>query len=234
MQRTWWWTKAIWLGVESAIAIWFCSGAIVILGAFLIGWGPVAFLQRIGLPIFLILLACTSPLWIIGGLLWLVGALRSPDQQERRSRTVEDAVTRRDRRAASDVGERGRAFRRSWSRRLHRFEESVVNWFVLRPALLEQRFETADRGSGFLRRYLRGWLLGSISLFGMLAILGQGARAKIAPGDTSLYGYFVAVTLLEFALAACLCSVLLARYVVTRVLLTRVGAMAAEGDTRSA
>lgn len=58
MQRTRWWTAAIWGGVEAAIAIWLCSSAVVILGALLIDWGPVAFLQRVGLPVFLIVLAC--------------------------------------------------------------------------------------------------------------------------------------------------------------------------------
>ncbi len=224
MQRTRWWMQAIGLGITAGWFIWLTSNAILVSAGILAQWGLVVLLRIVLVP----LLACTAPLWIIAGLLWLVGAYRRPDQQGQRFQTVGDAATGRDGHAAGDAGERGsRAFRRRWSRRWTSFERGVVDWFVLSPALLEQRFETTGRGSGYLRRYLRGWLLGSISLFGMLTIMGAGARAKIEPGDTSLQGYFVAVTLVEYALGVSLCGLLLARYVVTRVLLKRMEGMEA-------
>lgn len=230
MQRTRWWTAAIWGGVEAAIAIWLCSSAVVILGALLIDWGPVAFLQRVGLPVFLIVLACTVPLWIIGGLLWLVGAFRNPGQQARPSQTVGNAATGRDRRASADAGERGRSFRSRWSHRWNSIERGVLDWFVLRPALREQHVEAGDQGNRYLRRYLNGWLVGSISISVTLTVTALGARARVVPGDTSLEGVFIAVTLVEFALAAGLCGVLLARYVVTRAMMRRLVATAHDGN----
>jgi hypothetical protein len=59
----------------------------------------------------------------------------------------------------------------------------------------------------------------------LLTIMGVGARAKIEPGDTSLQGLFVAETLVRFALGVSLCGLLLARYVVTHVLLKRMEGM---------
>ena len=230
MQRIRWWVQAISLGMESAIAIWLCSSAAVILGAFLIGWGPVLFLQRIGLPLFFIFLACTAPLWIIGGLLWLVGALSNPDPQVRRSLNVEDATTGRDSPSALDVGERERTLWHRWSRRWESIERGVLDWLVLRPALLEQHIEAGDQGNHYLRQYLKGWLVGSISLFVTLTMMALGARARVVPRDTFLEGVFIAVTLVEFALAAGLCGVLLARYVVTRATMRRVEQMAVDGN----
>ncbi len=227
MRRTRWWAQAIGLGMTASIAIWFSSSVVVILGSFLIGWGPVAFFQYVGLSLLSIFLACTAPFWIIGGLLWLVGALRSPDQQERRAANTARGTAEGGGPSASDADGWGKAFRHRWSRRWNSFERGVVDWFVLRPALLEQRFALAGRGNGYLRRYLRGWLLGSISLFGMLTIMGAGARAKIDPGDRSLQGLIVARTLVEFALAVSLCSLLLARYIVTRALVKRMDGMEA-------
>ncbi len=223
MRLTRWWVQAIWLGWMAGMFIWIASNAILVLAGIVVQSGPVVLLQIVLFP----LLACTAPFWISGGLLWLVGAHWSLDQQEQRAANTEDGTAEGSGPRASNAGEWGRAFQRSWSRRWRRFEQGIVDWFVLSPALLEQRFETAGRGNGYLRCYLRGWLLGSISLFAMLTLLGAGARAKIEPGDTWLQGYFVAVALAEFALGGCLCSLLLARYVVTRVLVKRMEGMEA-------
>ena len=64
MQLKTWWLQAIQLGVAAGVAIWMLSTVVMLLGSFLVAWGPFTFLHFVGVvgPYLLaVLLGVTAP-----------------------------------------------------------------------------------------------------------------------------------------------------------------------------
>lgn len=215
-----WWTEAIWRGLMSSIAIWLISSAAVVLGLLLITWGPVAFLQHVGLTVLVIVLACTAPLWITGALLMLV-AVSYPDLRKQRSRTANEVATQ---------SERDAGFRRGWVDRWNAFLQWGVSRLVILPTL-------ADGGTGipmssvdslsddtYLSRYVWNWIVQAVTMLAALAFIAGGGWVRYSlthnPTESAqdpMYPYLL--TLLTYAIALSLCCIATLRYVVTRVVL---------------